>query len=90
MRGMEDYPAELSAFEARFATEGACRQYLFRLRWPEGFRCRRCGRNRYWQVRDVLLQCVQCGYQASVTAGTIFQDTRSPLRLWLAKFTIHE
>jgi transposase-like protein len=79
---MEDYPPELSAFEARFGTEEACRQYLFRLRWPEGFRCRRCGSMRYWPVRDVLLQCGQCGYQASVTAGTIFQDTRSPLRLW--------
>jgi transposase-like protein len=33
-------------------------------------------------VREVLLECVECGHQASVTAGTIFQDTRSPLRLW--------
>jgi hypothetical protein len=59
-----------------------CREYLVGLRWPDGFRCRRCGNNRYWPVREVLLQCVQCGHQASVTAGTIFQDTRSPLRLW--------
>ena len=79
---MEDYPADLGAFEARFSTEEACREYLIRLRWPDGFRCRRCGSNRYWRVREVLLQCVQCGHQASVTAGTIFQDTRSPLRLW--------
>jgi hypothetical protein len=31
---------------------------------------------------DVLLQCSGCGYQSSVTAGTIFQDTRKPLTLW--------
>ena len=79
---MEDYPPDLSAFEACFATEEACREYLFRLRWPEGFCCRRCGGKRYWRVRDVLLQCGQCGYQVSLTAGTIFQDTRSPLRSW--------
>lgn len=79
---MEDYPRDLSEFEARFATEEACRQYLFDLRWPDGFRCPRCGREKYWPLRGVLLQCAACGHQASVTAGTIFQDTRSPLRLW--------
>jgi transposase-like protein/Zn ribbon nucleic-acid-binding protein len=79
---VEDYPTDLSAFEARFSTEKACREYLIRLRWPDGFRCRRCGASRYWRVREVLLECVECGHQASATAGTIFQDTRSPLRLW--------
>jgi len=80
---VEDYPRDLSAFEARFSTEEACREYLIRLRWPEeGFRCRRCGARRYWPVREVLLECAECGHQTSATAGTIFQDTRSPLRLW--------
>jgi len=79
---VEDYPTDLSAFEARFGTEEACREYLIRLRWPDGFRCPRCGSNRYWPVRGVLLECVQCGHQTSVTTGTIFQDTRSPQRLW--------
>lgn len=79
---MEDYPTDLGAFETRFSTEEACRDYLIGLRWPDGFRCRRCGSKRYWPVRKVLLECVQCGHQASVTAGTIFQDTRTPLRLW--------
>lgn len=79
---MEDYPRDLTQFEARFATEEACRQYLFRLRWPDGFRCPRCGREKYWPLRGLLLQCAGCGHQASVTAGTIFQDTRSPLPSW--------
>ena len=35
---MEDYPRNLAEFEARFATEQACREYLCQLRWPEGFR----------------------------------------------------
>jgi len=79
---VEDYPRDLTQFEARFATEEACRQYLFHLRWPDGFRCPRCGREKYWPLRGVLLQCAGCGHQASVTAGTIFQDTRSPLPSW--------
>jgi transposase-like protein len=79
---VEKYPRNLAEFEARFSSEGACREYLVRLRWPEGFRCPRCGEGKTWPVRGVLLQCAACGYQSSVTAGTIFQDTRKPLTLW--------
>jgi transposase-like protein len=79
---MEDYPRDLTEFEARFATESACRDYLFRLRWPDGFRCPRCGAAKAWLLRSVLLECAACRYQTSVTAGTIFQDTRKPLILW--------
>ena len=79
---MEEYPRNLREFDVQFATEQACRDYLFRLRWPEGFRCPRCGGDQCWPVRSVLLECGKCGHQASVTAGTIFQDTRKPLADW--------
>jgi len=79
---VEEYPRNLSEFEAGFDTEQACRDYLFRLRWPEGFRCPRCEGGHFWPVRSVLMQCQQCGHQTSVTAGTIFQDTRKPLVDW--------
>jgi transposase-like protein len=79
---VEDYPRDLTEFEARFSTEAACRDYLVRLRWPDGFRCPRCGGRKTWPLHGVLLQCAGCGYQSSVTAGTIFQDTRKPLTLW--------
>jgi transposase-like protein len=79
---VEDYPRNLAEFEARFSTEAACREYLVRLRWPDGFRCPRCGGRKPGPVGDILLQCSSCSYQSSVTAGTIFQDTRKPLTLW--------
>jgi len=79
---MEDYPRTLEEFEDRFASEAACRDYLVPLRWPEGFRCPRCGHRQAWPVRQVLLECAKCGHQTSVTAGTIFQDTHKPLRTW--------
>src|SRR5260370_42036578 len=75
-------PGTLNEFGAGLGTEEACREYLFQLRWPAGFRCPRCEGRKSWPVREVLLQCAACGYQTSVTAGTIFQDTRTPLRLW--------
>ena len=79
---MEEYPRNLTEFEATFATEEACRAYLARLRWPDGFRCPRCGGSKSWPVRGVLLECAACGCQTSVTARTIFQDTRTPLPVW--------
>jgi predicted RNA-binding Zn-ribbon protein involved in translation (DUF1610 family) len=78
---VEDYPRTLAEFETRFATDAACRAYLAQLRW-EGFRCPRCGHPKAWPVRSVWFQCAACGRQTSVTAGTIFQDTRTPLTTW--------
>ena len=82
MGDVESYPRNINELEERFSQEDACRAYLFQLRWPDGFRCPRCGGTRSWPVRTVLLQCRNCGYQTSVTAGTIFQDTRKPLAMW--------
>ena len=72
----------LAEFEQRFATEGACRAYLARLRWPTGFCCPQCTTSGSWTTTRSLLMCRQCGYQASVTAGTIFHRTRLPLQDW--------
>jgi len=79
---MDDYPRTLLEFERRFATDEACRDYLFQLRWPEGFRCPRCEHDRAWATGRGLHHCAGCGHQTSVAAGTIFQGTRKPLRLW--------
>lgn len=80
---MNDFPKELAEFERRFSTDAACRAYLLQLRWPDGFRCPRCGQAKGWPVRDRgLMQCTSCGRQTSVTAGTIFQDIRTPLPVW--------
>ena len=79
---MEEYPKNLSEFNEQFPTEEACRNYLMKLRWPDGVRCTRCGGERAWPVRKIWFECASCHYQFSVTAGTIFQDTRKPLQQW--------
>lgn len=78
---MEDYPKNLREFDAKFATQKACREYLLKLRWPKGFVCPYCDSVKAWPLRD-LWECGQCSKQVSVTSGTIFQDTRTPLRVW--------
>lgn len=78
----EDFPQTLWELERRFSDEDACRQYLFALRWPEGFRCPACGTTKAWTMRGNLWLCADCRHQASVTAGTIFQDSHLPLTTW--------
>lgn len=79
---MEEYPRTPAEFDALFGNEEGCRDYLFRLRWPNGFRCPRCQHQRAWPTGTERFQCAACDYQVSVTAGTIFQDTHKPLTLW--------
>lgn len=79
---MKEYPMTFDEFIKRFMTEEQCRNYLYQLRWPEGFSCPKCKDRKGWKTRDVLYECAKCGHQTSVIAGTIFQDTRKPLRTW--------
>lgn len=79
---IEDYPRTLLELERRFVSEQACRQYLFALRWVEGFVCPRCGGKAAWPMSRGLWLCADCRHQASVTAGTVFQDSHMPLTTW--------
>ena len=78
----EEYPRTLMDVEKRFSREEACREYLFALRWPDGFVCPRCGGRSAWATSRGLWLCGGCRRQVSVTAGTIFQDRKLPLTTW--------
>lgn len=73
----------LLGFQKAFATEEACAQHLQAMRWPEGFVCPHCGHPEAWAIRTrQLLDCKGCRSKVSVTAGTIFHKTRTPLVKW--------
>jgi len=73
----------IERFRRLFGDEERCWEHLRRLRWPRGFRCPRCGGDSRGYMRARRLdECRRCGYQGSVTAGTIFHKTRVPLRDW--------
>lgn len=70
-------------FQKRFATEARCRNYLIKRRWPNGFVCPKCQHDcGYFIKTRFVYQCKRCRYQVSVTAGTVFHRTRTPLRKW--------
>ena len=71
-----------SQFEARFSSDEACMEYLRQLRWPTGFACPACGGARSLRMGTGLEECADCGRQTSVTAGTIFQDSKKPMTMW--------
>lgn len=80
---MRQDPMSLLEFQNRFPNEELCREHLFRIRWPEGYSCPRCGHDEYSHITTRhLYQCRSCNYQVSVTAGTVFHKTRTPLRKW--------
>ena len=69
-------------FEKMFEKEEACRLYLERLRWPDGFICPRCGGRDGWRTSRGLWLCRACRKQVSVTAGTVLERSRLSLRVW--------
>jgi transposase-like protein len=79
---MAGYPQDLAALERQFGTEEACRAYLEHLRWPNGFVCPRCQGSKAWSTRRGPRLCAGCGHEASVTSGTIFERTHTPLTVW--------
>lgn len=81
MRGYSE--RSLLEFQKAFATEEACAQHLQVMRWPEGFVCPHCGHPEAWYIRTrKLLDCKGCRSKVSLTAGTIFHKTRTPLVKW--------
>jgi transposase-like protein len=79
---MEDYPKTIMEFESSFGSEEACRDYLFKLRWPNGFVCPECQHKKAWPLGNGLYQCAGCDDKISVISGTIFHGTHKPLLLW--------
>jgi transposase-like protein len=83
-RGGVHYPRSVGEFQVWFRTDADCLDYLEWVRWPRGFVCPGCGRSGCWRLGDGRIMCAACGRRTSVTAGTIFDRTRTPLTVWFA------
>jgi transposase-like protein len=79
-----NYPGTYQQLLRWFPDDAACLEYLARLRWPDGFVCPVCASSWAWWTATSRWMCRECGRQTSVTAGTIFHRTRTPLSTWFA------
>jgi transposase-like protein len=79
----DDLPEDMPSFLARFGTDEQCREYLFKARWPDGFRCSACGHGDAYALRTkIVYECAACRKQHSLLAGTLFEQTKTGLSRW--------
>jgi transposase-like protein len=78
-----DYPKNWEQFIDWFHDDQACLDYIYKIRWPNGFICPRCCLNKTpYKLKNGTLMCTACRKETSVTAGTIFNKTRTSLKDW--------
>jgi hypothetical protein len=80
------FPTSLPEFQKVFPDDSACAKYLERMRWPEAFKCHKCGVSvepyRFPSRSSIVLRCRKCAANTSLTAGTVMQRTHTPLSTW--------
>jgi transposase-like protein len=78
-----DVPVSIITLMEQFDEDSECRDVLEKLRWPEGVTCPRCESEKVYRANPrKQFDCAGCGYQFSVTSGTVFHDTHLPLPKW--------
>lgn len=77
-------PLSFIEFSEKYATEESCREKLFQMRWPNGFKCPKCGGAHYCFIASRnAYQCNTCKHRTTPKVGTIMQDSALPYRVWL-------
>lgn len=77
---------DLLLFQQNYADESSCIALVYRLKWPSGYRCPRCDHSAAYTIttrRLPLYECRNCKHQASLTAGTVMDKSKTPLHKWL-------
>jgi len=74
----------INDFNRDYPDDATCLERLRQRRYSDGSTCEKCGRVTKYH-RDAGRQsysCQWCGHHVHPTAGTIFEKTTTPLRLW--------
>jgi transposase-like protein len=75
-------PKSLREFTRRFRSEADCEDFLFHVRYPDGFVCPTCGCKQGWALNDKRLTECSRGHKISLTAATAFHGTHQDLLTW--------
>lgn len=73
----------LNQLEKAFKDEASCVAYFRDIRWPKGVRCvHGCSDSKIYHLANGTFKCGACMSKFSVRHGTIFEDSKLPLRTW--------
>ena len=75
----------LIQFVSQFSSERTCESHLFLMKWPQGYRCLKCEHDHHYEIKTrrlILYECKACGYQTTVTVGTVMEKSRTLLNKW--------
>lgn len=73
---------DFTAFEKKYSTNEKCLEKIYKTRWKNGYKCPRCLYNEAWEITPYKYKCRNCGYQTTVTAGTLFHRTHLTMLQW--------
>lgn len=79
---MEKRFKSLSVFEFQklFPDDNSCKEYLAKLKWENGYACKKCGHFYYCSgIGPYDRQCTRCSYIESPLAGTLFHKCKFPI-----------
>ncbi|MBL28929.1 MAG: IS1595 family transposase [Rhodospirillaceae bacterium] len=71
-------------FFKRFPDDAACLEHIMSVRYGLRHECEKCGKESSFHrlANRPAYSCANCGHHVYPCAGTVFQDTRTPLQLW--------
>lgn len=75
----------LIEFTGHFPDEESCEQYIKKYREKSGIRCKNCEKitRHYWFANGRFFECSSCRRRSSLKSGTVMENSKLPLRIWL-------
>lgn len=77
-----EYPRNQMELEKVFPTEDKCIEYLIAIKWPQGYKCKKCYHDKYWILSRKRVKCANCEEMITITKDTFFEQSNKPLTLW--------
>ena len=69
--------------QTKLATEEDCQKYIIDIRWNGKIECVYCNHDKVCTVKDGDFKCSKCNRRFTVKTGSIFENSKLPLRKWL-------
>ncbi|MBD0400581.1 7TM diverse intracellular signaling domain-containing protein [Flammeovirga sp. EKP202] len=83
----------LTEFQDLFPDATACKRYLAKQKWSNGFKCKQCGNCSGSKTGQTFtMRCTKCGYVDSVTSNTVFHGVKFDLTkaFYLSYITLYQ